>query len=366
MFASTQTTMTPLEVVLFREHHKSFRTVIKISWFQIVPHVANLPSMKSTDIPTWPQPKTERVNWSVSEHAGVDLWVRRLDAIPGPSPGNKAWKLHWHLEKAQQTVSKSLLTFGGPWSNHLHAVAAAGRVRGIRTIGVVRGERPSNEDDLTVTLRDCEAWGMTLFFVSRAEYAEKHTDFFKAWLRDQFGNPWVVPEGGADAWGVMGSQKLIEPDDINTPWDAILVAAGTGTTAAGMALGLRGSCPLIVCSALKGWKPLEAIQTLIQSTVNDGLWADDLLGNIASWEDAHEGGFAKRSAELMACMNAWEDETHIELDAVYTGKLVLALKRRLEMDLVNRPAFLSRGARILMLHSGGLQGNRSWKTKYKR
>ena len=207
---------------------------------------------------------------------------------------------------------------------------------------------------------------MTLFFVSRAEYAEKHTDFFKAWLRDQFDNPWIVPEGGADAWGVMGSQKLIEPDDITTPWDAILVAAGTGTTAAGMAIGLRGACPLIVCSALKGWKPLEAMQTLIQSTVNDGLWADGLLENIASWEDAHEGGFAKRSPELMECMDAWESETHIELDAVYTGKLVLALKRRLEMDLVNRPAFLSRGARILMLHSGGLQGNRSWKTKYKR
>ena len=163
----------------------------------------------------------------------------------------------------------------------------------------------------------------------------------------------------------MGSQKLIESEDINTPWDAILVAAGTGTTAAGMAIALRGVSPLIVCSALKGWKPLKAMQALIQSTVNDGLWADDLLENIVSWEDAHEGGFAKRSPELMDCMDSWDSETHIELDAVYTGKLLLALKRQLEMDPANRPSFLSRGARILIIHSGGLQGNRSWKTKYK-
>jgi hypothetical protein len=116
--------MTTLQMVLLREDHKSFRAVVKISWFQIVPHVANLPSMKSTDILPWPNPITERVKWSVSEQAGVELWVRRLDAIPGPSPGNKAYKLHWHLEKAARTVSQALLTFGGPWSNHLHAVAA--------------------------------------------------------------------------------------------------------------------------------------------------------------------------------------------------------------------------------------------------
>ena len=357
--------MTTLQMVLFREDHKSFWAVVKISWFQIVPHVANLPSMKSTDILPWPNPITERVKWSVSEQAGVELWVRRLDAIPGPSPGNKAYKLHWHLEKAARTVSQALLTFGGPWSNHLHAVAAAGHARGLRTIGVVRGERPKNDADLTETLRDCEAWGMTLVFVSRAEYDEKNTDFFKAWLRDQYGNPWIVPEGGADALGVMGCQKIVEPLDIQTPWDAVLVSAGTGATAAGMALALKGVSPLIVCSALKGWKPLEAMETLIQSTVNDPGWAHELMEHIHSWEDAHEGGFAKRSPELMASLESWEEETGIALDALYTAKLVLALRRRLEGAGGNRPVFLSAGSRILLVHTGGLQGNRSWRTKYK-
>lgn len=358
--------MTSFEVKLFREDNIAFRAVVKISWLQIVTHVANLPSMNSTDTPHWPQPKTERVQWTISDGAGVDLWVRRLDAIPGPSPGNKAWKLHWHIEKAKQTVSKTLLTFGGPWSNHLHAVAATCRIQGIRTIGVVRGERPPKEENLTATLRDCESWGMTLFFVSRAEYDEKNTAFFKAWLRDQFGNPWIVPEGGADDWGVMGSQKLIENQDIHDPWDGILVPAGTGTTAAGMAIALQGKSPLIVCSALKGWKPLEAMQDLIQSTVGDGLWARNILENVETWEDAHEGGFAKRTPELMACIDHWESETQIELDAIYTGKLVLALKRQLEKAPFDRPSFLSKGSRILMLHTGGLQGNRSWKTKSKR
>tara|TARA_B110000285_G_scaffold201421_1_gene236056 strand:+ start:188 stop:1276 length:1089 start_codon:yes stop_codon:yes gene_type:complete len=358
--------MTSLQVVLFREDHKSFRTVVKISWFQIVPHVANLPSMKSTDILPWPNPNTERISWSVAEQAGVDLWVRRLDQIPGPSPGNKAYKLHWHLEKAARTFSKSLLTFGGPWSNHLHAVAAAGHARGIRTIGVVRGERPQNEDQLTDTLRDCEAWGMTLLFVSRAEYNEKHTDFFKAWLRDEFNNPWIVPEGGADALGVMGSQKIIEPRDIESPWDAILVSAGTGATAAGLAIAMKGASPLVVCSALKGWRPLEAIETLIASTLNDEVWAHELMDNIHAWEDAHEGGFAKRTPELMACLTSWEDETGLQLDALYTGKLVLALSRILISNSPSRPRFLASGSRILLMHTGGLQGNRSWRTKYKR
>lgn len=337
--------------------------MIKISWLQIVTHVANLPSMKSTITPLWPQPKTERVKWSISEKSGVALWVRRLDAISGPSPGNKAWKLHWHLEKAKQTVSQTLLTFGGPWSNHLHAVAAAGSEHGIRTIGVVRGQRPMNDENLTITLRDCERWGMTLFFVSRAEYDEKHTGFFKAWLRDQFGNPWIVPEGGADEWGVMGSQKLISSKDIETKWDAILVPAGTGTTAAGMAIALQGKAPLIVCSALKGWKPKEAMKVLMQKTVSDEHWADDMMENVETWEDAHEGGFAKRTPALMDCMGQWETQTQIELDAIYTGKLLLALKNRLEMSSANRPSFLTKGSRILMFHTGGLQGNRSWKTK---
>ncbi|HAD20908.1 MAG TPA: hypothetical protein DCF87_02200, partial [Opitutae bacterium] len=227
----------------------------------------------------------------------------------------------------------------------------------------VRGERPPNEENLTPTLRDCERWGMTLFFVSRAEYAEKHTDFFKAWLRNKFGNPWIVPEGGADEWGVMGSQKLIDSGDIHQKWDAILVSAGTGATAAGMAITLQGRAPLIVCSALKGWKPREAVKNLIQNTVYDERWADQMMENIETWEDAHEGGFAKRTPELLACMRQWETDTQIELDAIYTGKLLLALKKRFELDSVNRPSFLSRGSKILLFHTGGLQGNRSWKTK---
>ena len=87
------------------------------------------------------------------------------------------------------------------------------------------------------------------------------------------------------------------------------------------------------------------------------------MENIETWEDAHEGGFAKRTPELLACMRQWETDTQIELDAIYTGKLLLALKKRFELDSVNRPSFLSRGSKILLFHTGGLQGNRSWKTK---
>lgn len=314
-------------------------------------------------LPPLPSPTTEKVRWPAADDAGVEVWVRRLDQISGPAPGNKTWKLHLHWEKAAQTPSRTLLTFGGPWSNHLHAAAAAGSAFGIRTIGIVRGERPVDTNLLTPTLRDCEAQGMELFFISRAEYNEKNTEFFKAWLRGQFDNPWIVPEGGADAWGVSGCQSLIEPSDLNNPWDAVLVAAGTGTTAAGLAIALRGSSPLVVGHALRGFHPKQSIETLLNQTLYDGAWTSDLTREMIFWNDIHEGGFAKRSPELLDCMEHWEKETGIELDAVYTGKLVLEMQRQLQKTLLDRPKFLRPGSRVLLIHTGGLQGNRSWKTK---
>lgn len=298
---------------------------------------------------------TERVNWSVATACRSELWVRRLDLAHPLAPGNKAWKLRYHLERAQRQPSQTLLTFGGAWSNHLHAAAALGAAHGLRTIGVVRGEAHEITDHPTPTLRDCMDWGMTLFPVSRAEYREKSAPFFRAWLRDQFDNPWIVPEGAGDALGVMGCQHLVEPDDLARPADAFVVSAGTGATAAGLVLGLKGASKLYVASALKGSDLSVLIEDRLTEALADRSWARELAATMHVWNDAHCGGFGTIPPEVQAFIYRWEAETKIPLDGVYTAKTLMRLQAFLEQsDELH-------GKRILFVHTGGLQGNRSWR-----
>ena len=364
MFAAALTTMTPLEVILFRKDNEAFRAVIKIFGVQIAPHVANLPPMKprSHSPATSPQfspplPQTERIRWSVTEAAGIDFHVRRLDSVSGPALGNKAWKLQFHVERAQRMHQPAMLTFGGAWSNHLHATAATGHALGIRTIGVVRAEAHELKK-LTPTLQDCVNWGMELAPVSRAEYREKHLPFFKAWLRDQFDNPWIVPEGAGDALGTMGCQGLISSDDLQRPWDAIVVSAGTGATAAGIAIALRGESHLFAASALKGVDMGGLVQERLESALVDGRWAGEVMENVTAWNDAHQGGFGKVNAAVRRFMQQFQSETNIELDSVYTAKSMMKLQSVLSLPSTQRHISLRNGSRILFVHTGGIQGNR--------
>ena len=365
MFATALTTMTPLEVVLFREDHEAFRAVIIIFGFQIAPHVANLPPMKPSSHPlahssaySLPLPRTEPVAWSIAQEAGVEFYMRRLDAVSGPAPGNKAWKLQYHVERAMLMAQPKILTFGGAWSNHLHATAATGHAMGIPTIGMVRA-KPQELANPTPTLQDCMDWGMKLVPVSRGEYREKHLPFFKAWLRDQFGNPWIIPEGAGDALGTMGCQGLITSEDLERPWSAVVVSAGTGATAAGMALGLRGLSHLFVGSALKGVDMGSLIQGHLDSALIDSSWASEIMEEVTPWHDVHQGGFGKIPANVGAFMGQFQTETGIELDGVYTAKTMLKLQAVLQTPSAQRPEQFDRGSRVLFVHTGGIQGNRS-------
>jgi 1-aminocyclopropane-1-carboxylate deaminase/D-cysteine desulfhydrase-like pyridoxal-dependent ACC family enzyme len=297
---------------------------------------------------------TERMRWSAAEEADVELWVRRLDAVDSPAPGNKAWKLTYHVERALLQPQPALLTFGGAWSNHLQATAALGASIGLRTIGVVR----ATEAELahpTPTLQDCIDCGMELFPVSRSEYKEKDAPFFKAWLRDRFGNPWIVPEGGSGALGVMGCKHLIEQADLERPWDAVVVAAGTGATAAGLLLGLKGTAHLYVANSLKGFDMGPAIEHQLNLALNDSTWSRELAARCIVWNDAHLGGFGQIPEFLQSFIGLWEGETGIPLDGVYTGKAL----HRLEQAWREDPDWS--GRRVLFIHTGGLQGNRSWR-----
>ena len=341
--------MTALEVVLFGKNNVALFAVVKVPRFQIAPHVANLPRMKPM-----PDYTTERVAWSAAEVSGVELWVRRLDAVDSPASGNKAWKLMYHVERALLQPQPALLTFGGAWSNHLHATAALGASIGLRTIGVVR----ASEAELahpTPTLQDCTDFGMELFPVSRSEYKEKDAPFFKAWLRDRFGNPWIVPEGGSGALGVMGCKHLIENTDLERPWDAVVVAAGTGATAAGLLLGLKGTTRLCVTNVLKGFDMWPAIEHQLNLAVNDSQWSSELAARCTVWNDAHMGGFGQIPESLKSFIRGWEAETGIALDGVYTAKALHRLLQAWREDTDWN------GRRVLFIHTGGLQGNRSWR-----
>ena len=301
-----------------------------------------------------PEFETEHVPWSEASRAGVELWVRRLDVVDSPAPGNKAWKLMYHIERALRQPKPALLTFGGAWSNHLHATAALGASIGLRTIGVVR----TTEAELrspTPTLRDCLANGMELFPVSRSEYREKEEPFFKAWLRDRFENPWVVPEGGGGPLGVNGCQQLVTASDVESPWDGVVVSAGTGATAAGLLLGLKGTAPLYVASALKGVDMKAHIQRQLAYALNDAEWSQEVVERCHVWGDAHGGGFGRIDATVKAFIANWERETGIPLDGVYTAKTLMRLQRAWAENSDMR------GKRILFIHTGGLQGNRSWR-----
>lgn len=278
---------------------------------------------------------------------GRQFVMRRLDLGDVAAPGNKWFKLRLNIERAQKQPSRTMLTFGGPFSNHLLATARACAEHELGSIGIVRGGEVE-----TPVMRACEAAGMTLQPVSRAEYALKTDPDYLHALREAWGNPWIVPEGGANDLGVHGAQDLYLPED--QTHDAILLPVGTGTTLAGMALKSGGAAPMVGVSALKGVDHAAEVQALLARTVGDPEWAGELLRNTIWWTDAHEGGFGKMTPELEAFLPAFQDETGIPLDRVYIGKMMLRLAKELQRPAAERLPALNGSGRILILHTGGV------------
>ena len=277
---------------------------------------------------------------------GVEIDVLRLDLLHPDISGNKWFKLKHNIAEAQRQGINTVLSFGGAWSNHIHALSAAGHHLGLKTIGVIRGERVAN---LSNTLRDAENWGMQLQFITRKQYREKHQNEFRSELLQTLGLPaekvWWVPEGGNNALGAKGCQEIlaagqINPDDYQHIW----LACGTGATLAGIA-----------CSAGK------TLVTGIPVLKGGDYLGEDIthytFGHSSNWRlltEYHCGGYAKTTPELLEFIQNVEQETGIPLDPVYTGKAMLALKKTIEAGEI--PV----GSRVLMVHTGGLQGKRGF------
>jgi 1-aminocyclopropane-1-carboxylate deaminase len=272
----------------------------------------------------------------------IQAEVLRLDKIHPVISGNKWFKLKYYLAEAAKRDIKTLITFGGAYSNHIIATAYASKELGIKSLGIIRGEAPGI---LSPTLRAAREYGMHLIFISRGEYRKKDDSPFTSKLLSTHPGSLIIPEGGAGAEGVRGSAEILDLTNSDR-YSHILCAVGTATTFTGLAQRSGKSQRMIGISVLKGGNE-ELLQQL------EGFIDKEKMSYCQINPDYHFGGYAKPSEPLFGFMNALYKETGIPTDFVYTGKLFFAVADLIKKDLFP-PA-----SRLLIIHSGGLQGNDS-------
>lgn len=277
----------------------------------------------------------------------IELFVKRDDLIDAHVSGNKWRKLKYNVEQAKTLKKNGILTFGGAYSNHLVATAAACYKSGLKAIGIVRGDELTENSN--PTLQQCADFGMELQFVSRLDYAARNEKSYQEELNFEFPNYLIVPEGGANYYGMIGCQEILKetPND----FDYVFVAQGTTTTSIGLALGIAEKTRLMVVPVLKGFDSLSEMKTLLRYTGFESSMIEDVLANVTVLDDYHFGGYGKYTDELLDFMQNKYAETQLPLDPVYTGKVLFALQDWvLKNNLKNK--------RILLVHTGGIQGGK--------
>ena len=296
-----------------------------------------------TGFDSLPQAPLQPLELSWLRPFGVELAVLRLDLIDPLISGNKWFKLLEHLRLAQASGSPGVISLGGAYSNHLHALAAAGKRFGFATAGLLRGHAQD-----TPTVRDLQAFGMQLHWLGYGGYRARHrADFWLPWQAEYPG--WhCVPEGGGGPLGVKGCTLIVEQARARVSalgwadYDGWWLAAGTGTTLAGLVQAEAGTRPVHGALAV----PMDhGVGDAVEALVGTGGY---------TLHDASRGSFAKVDEALLAFIAACEAEAGLPLEPLYTGKALLALREQVEAG-----AFLP-GTRLIFLHSGGLQGRRGF------
>lgn len=272
----------------------------------------------------------------------VSLSLKREDLLHDKVSGNKFRKLKYNIETAKSKNFNEVLTFGGAFSNHISATAAAGQLVNIKTIGVIRGnELNENSNE---TLQFAKQCGMKLIFVDRATYKQKAESLTVKNLIKK--NTFVIPEGGTNTLAIKGCEEILNKETSN--YDYICVPVGTGGTISGI---INASLPhqkIIGFSALKG----DFLKEDISKFVAKKNW---LLNT-----DYHFGGYAKINHKLVTFINQFKTAHNIPLDPVYTGKMMYGV-----FDLISK-GYFEKGAKILAIHTGGLQGVKGINTLLKK
>jgi 1-aminocyclopropane-1-carboxylate deaminase len=268
--------------------------------------------------------------------AGVQVLIKRDDLIHPDLPGNKWRKLKYNLEAAQAAGASRLLTFGGAYSNHIRAVAAAGSLFGFETVGVIRGEA---YDPLNVSLRFAVDHGMRLVYLDRQTYRRKTDPDVVDRLHAELGEFHLVPEGGSSALAVRGCAEMVS--EITEDFDVVCCGVGTGGTLAGIAAGLRPGQRAIGFSSLRGGDFLSDDVAALQR---------EALGEVTgNWEietGYHFGGYARSKPELVAFIDDFQARHGLRLDWVYVAKMMYGV-----YDLAARGRYPA-GTRIVAVITG--------------
>lgn len=264
----------------------------------------------------------------------VEVSVLRLDKIHPLISGNKWFKLRYYLEEAKQQKKKAVITFGGAWSNHILATAAACKLHRLECTGIIRGESTY----LSPTLTKAKELGMQLIFTTREDYRDK-----KIPLPFYTDDHYIINEGGYGRIGAEGAATILDHCN-KKEYDTICCAVGTGTMIAGLINGADTQQHITGISVLKNNIELEEkIKPLVDANKT----------NFTIRHDYHFGGYAKSKPELIEFMNNFFIQTMIPTDFVYTGKLFFAISNLISNN------FYTPGSKLLVIHSGGLQGNDS-------
>jgi 1-aminocyclopropane-1-carboxylate deaminase len=278
--------------------------------------------------------------------SNISLTIKREDLIHPFVSGNKFRKLKYNLIQAKAENKETLLTFGGAFSNHIAAVAYAGKEEGFKTIGIIRGDELLDKIEENPTLKFAQENGMELEFVSRENYRLKNETSYIENLKQKFGDFYLVPEGGTNELAVKGCEEILTAED--GVFDHVCCAVGTGGTISGLINSALPHQKILGFPALKG----DFLTDEIRIFAKKDNW------NLIS--DYHFGGYGKINLELIEFINAFLEDNKVPLDPIYTGKMVFGV-----IDLIGKNYFPAH-SKILLIHTGGLQGIEGMNIKLKQ
>ena len=284
-------------------------------------------------------PVIREINPPQQNPQAVRLFIKREDLLHPVISGNKWRKLRYNLEAAREAGETTLLTFGGAYSNHIHAVAGAAHEYGFKSIGIIRGEE---HFPLNPTLAAATRMGMEIHYLDRSTYREKHTAAVFARLQQRFGHFYLIPEGGTNELAIKGAAEMVA--GIEDKYDYFCLACGTGGTATGVIAGLAGKGQVLGFSVLKGDFHARDIRGWLAKLEHAGL---------TNWRvntNYHFGGYAKFDWQLIKFINDFKKAEQIPLDPIYTGKMLFGV-----YELIKQ-GFFPKQAKVLAIHTGGLQG----------
>ena len=270
----------------------------------------------------------------------IELFVKREDLLHPFISGNKYRKLKYNISEAKTQKKTTLLTFGGAFSNHIAATAAAGKQYNFKTIGIIRGDELGVDIQKTLstnaTLAFAAAQGMQLHFIKRSAYKLKDTCKFIDQLHNQFGDFYLIPEGGTNNLAIKGCEEILTPSDKS--FDLICCAVGTGGTMCGLINSAQAHQKVMGFPVLK---ENYLHQEIDRKTTNNN-WTLN--------RKYHLGGYAKYNEALIRFMNSFFDDQQILLDPIYTGKLLLGIFEEVRLQKISKKKC------ILAVHTGGIQG----------